>query len=708
MAGELTVPVAPTRVGETAAILQPITSTASTYAKLGDVVHNVAMKIENDRLDRQMGRAQVDVEKDLGELRNEMEALGDPDEIDQVYAARVDEIRQRYLNGTNDKGRRLVDKRNEERFGLAFDSVANRHGLALGTKTVALRQSEKAATFANYDAVAANEAARTSGEGRDEIYQNYDAYVDKLVDDGIKNPEQGAALKLDFRSRTESAEAIGLIQSDPEGYLELAEAGAFNNLDPETLARNTNSARTQIAERDRAEATAVDKREREENAAWKKDLDGAVAAAAAGRYSPAIELLGNPEVLRRLPEEAAQLEAALALSGEGKNIGTMTPAELTAALEEEKKAPASRKWQLERQDLIEQTLKADKAGWARDPISYAREKGLPGFDVELPEFDPANPETFGEVLEQRVRLASELVEKGYVAKAPLPLTTDEIAGLKAMTVATEDPEMRAALAGTLATSIGPDGMAKLGLDQSFVFAGGLASEGRAGPKLLGEVMKGQTKLASKLVELPPLKERHEAIFDQVGSLFEGVPGGDGALAGVVSTADALYAQRTATQGPLDDIDEAVYKQALHEALGGTGTWDDTGSATGGVADIRGKTTFMPAGIPHDMAESALDNLSYEVGRSEKNGGFRDPDAPARAGERVLETFETMSLTGGVPQYGERALSGDEWEAAEIVAVGDDEYLIGYRSSDGTLRTATDSTSGQAFRFSMRRLIEAMQ
>ena len=161
---ELTVPRAPVTVGRTATIRHESPGTGELAAAFGNRLLAFGTALEADRLDREMARLKVDMTRDLGELRLQVEDMGDPDAAGAAWDAGVASIRKNYLTGTGENGRPRVDKKNEGNFGLAFDDLTNTHALAIGRRGLALRQSQRAATYYDYGNVAAAQAVTADPE----------------------------------------------------------------------------------------------------------------------------------------------------------------------------------------------------------------------------------------------------------------------------------------------------------------------------------------------------------------------------------------------------------------------------------------------------------------------------------------------------------------------------------------------------------------
>jgi hypothetical protein len=138
---QLSMPYAGTNPGRPAqAQPQPVDGRAGAVADFGQVMLDVGTALENDRLDREIKRAQVDMTRELNDLRLQVEGIGDPDAADAAWQQGVEQLRSAYVAPAAD-GRARISPANADRFGLAFDDLANRHASSLGARSLELRQS---------------------------------------------------------------------------------------------------------------------------------------------------------------------------------------------------------------------------------------------------------------------------------------------------------------------------------------------------------------------------------------------------------------------------------------------------------------------------------------------------------------------------------------------------------------------------------------
>lgn len=695
----LTVPKAPISAGRAADTTVRYQNPGPEMAQLGQEMFQMGALLENDRLDRQMSRLQVGMTRDLGTLRQQVEAMGDPDVAGAAWDQGLTELRNSYMTGVDENGRPRVDEKNAENFNLAFDDLSSRHGLAIGGRTMALRQSERAATFMDYERTAAIEAARTDPDTRAQIYATYDSEADKMVANGIWSPEQGATNKMAFREETQNTGAIELVTADPARFLELNAAGAYDFLPPERAASYAVQAQGRLDAMTAAEARQAEAARKERAAKIDTRLDQIIDIVGDDRVAVDEAWLNSAEV--KASPKYAETMAAIALRDEQPGIATMTPAELDAAVAAEAARPVGQPFQTERLKVL--TAARDKAreGYSTDPIAYARTAGLPVPD--LPELNAEDPAAFVEGVAARVTFGRELQQDGYT-NAPAIFDQDEAASVKAALTVEQDPADRARLAGALVASVrqrggSPSQLANVFDDPVLSHVGGfIAAGGNAG--LATEILRGEQVMAQGNVVMPPVADRMAPVFDQIGVLFADIPGGEAQQATVTAAADALYAVRQRRIDPTGDIDEDLYSQVLHEVMGGTGAFGSS-DARGGVAEINGRLTMLGRGVSAEDVEVTVDAIERDLTpapllRARANAVDRTPS-------RAAEVLTKAGRTGGVPAINGVPLTADDWDGASFVAVGPDRYAIMLDVADG--KQASDSTDPETpFIFSMKDLL----
>lgn len=678
----LTVPKAGVFGGATASPRFEADQTGDMVAQFGQRMLEIGSQIKADRLDRQMNRVQVDMTRDLGEARNEFDQMGDPDEIDRLWPQRVAEIREKH--------RQSLDPENADRFDLAYDDLANRQAFAIGRRSIDLRQSQRMATWSDYRAVAGQQAVAVDADTREALYQQFDAQTDSLVSNGIMTPEKAAEEKRLFREQTQNTHVIGQISDDPQGFLDRADAGEYGYLPPEQVARYRAQATSNIAAAEARAIRQADLDAKEQSALIGRRLVEIAQIADADRIAVDESFLALPEV--QAHPDFPKAKAAIDLRTERADLPFMTPAQMDALIAQEESKPIDAPFRAARLKVLEERRDAALEGWARDAIAFAEKSG---FRVpEMPDIEAAPVAEIEAAIQKRAAFAEGLLEGGFT-KGVQALTLDEREALKSALSVDADPARRAELASALARN----NAAHLIEDPVAQHVGGLLVSG--GSEALGRsILRGQQVLAQDNIVLPALKDRLDPAFDQIGALFADAQGGEATQASIVAATDALYAARQRRVDPAAPINETVYKQALHEVMGGTGTFDSD-EATGGVARVAGRLTVIPMGVSATSAERARKLLYRDlIGVGAGGGPTADPSAKMRQGQ---DSMRQVSLSGGVPTIGGEVIGADDWDDAEFVATGPDEYQLVIPTQDGVI-TALDSDSKEPFVFSLTRLI----
>lgn len=719
---ELTVPRAPNIVGRTANEQFEAPEAGAAVAQFGNRMLQFGTALEADRLDRQMSRLRVDMTKDLGELRLQVEEIGDPEAAGAAWDQGIARLRQTYQTGTDERGRPRIDKKNAENFGLAFDDLSNTHALALGGRFLALRQSQRAATYYEYSTVAGDQAAKADPATRDKLYADFDEETDRQVAAGTMDPERAAKAKTEFRQRTENAAAIELQAADPQGLIEALDGDEFANLDPETRARYGVSAQAEVDRRAAADQRAAETAAKEWEAKTGRQLDDLADIYSAGRTPQNAAILADKSLQEHpvLGPKARKALAAEQLATEIPDLAAKTPDELKALIAAEKKRPIRDPWETERLPVLEAQLAVSLDGWKTDPIGFAQKNPDMAVPV-LPEFDPSNPDAFVDAVGARVTYGKGLKEKGYVkaaGKAAPFLSREEQASVKAALAVEQDPIARAALGAALFNEVmamggDPGQIEALAADPVLSWTAGQMAKKAIVPAIAAEILTGQQVLAAKTVVMPPLEARNGETFAYLGTLFNEMPNGDFRKRQVVDAADALFAARIRELKPGEEIPEGLYKQALHEVYGGTGV-AGSADAKGGVQEFRDIPTILEPGMSPAAIEQTFATLVDHM-RVETNGNGAEVIAATEALPEVPTStvLQSVSRSGGVPTSGGEPLEESDFvggpfklfeKGLTLKWVGYDSYVLVL--DQGTGQMAEDSTRpGTAYVFSLKRLMQ---
>lgn len=692
----LTVPRSNASPGRAARAVGVEPNTAGdALANLGQTMFEVGTAVENDRLDRQMQRLQVDMTRDLNQLRLETEQIGDPDTAEQSWQTGIQNLRQTYETGRGQDGRQLVDPKNTERFGLAFDDLANRHAFGIGRRTLELRNAERQATYMAYTHEAAKAYATGDEEVRAGTLADLDAMVDADVRAGRIDASEGQRRKQEFRADGDNARAIAMISVDPEGFQAARKAGEFAGLEATLLARYDAAAISSIEQKAKAAQTAADKAAKEQEAAIGDRLGEIRGIAGEGAVAVDEAFLDRPEV--KAHPDYGQTQAAISLREEGKQLKVMSPQALRDAIAQEEGRKVKHKWETERLALMRETLADHEAGYAKDPLAYAEREGL---DVPtLPEFDINDPVSFGKAVGERVVFAEQLRQEGYTENLRY-FTNDEREALKDAASVEADPSERAALARQLAVSLSaadPAAISELGLDPVFSYVGEAQVSGGMGARQAQTILRGQQVIDAGNVVMPPEKDRVDAGFQVLDALFADLPDGEKLQSTIREATDAHYAATIRKSDPTADIDEDLYLRSLHEVLGGVGEANARG-ATGGIQVVRDVATMLPPGVSVDQVEGALDRLGRV--RASPAAGQR----PALQDDAAQLEQQLRAISGGqVPDFGGERPTAQDLEDLQLQAVGPDRYIFVYQAGDRWYQVYDEE--GQPYSFSMKALLQ---
>lgn len=715
----LTVPKSNARPGRAARPGPVVPNEAgAALAELGQTLEAVGTAVENDRLDRQMQRLQVDMMRDLNGLRLEAEKIGDPDAAEAAWAEGVERIRASYGQPGED-GRPRLDPKNEERFNLAFDGLADRHAFSLGRRTIELRNAQRQANFLAYAHAATQTYATGDDEMRAATLADLDAMIEADLASGRIDAAEAQRRKMAFRSDGDNARAIQLIGADPDGFLQASKAGEFAGLPAEVLARYEVQAESAIAKRQKAAAEAEQKALDARNKEIGRRLDEIGNIADDGRVAVDEAFLATPEV--QAHPTYNETRAKIALRDEGLDIAAMSPAQLRAQIEQERSRKVAHEWETERLKVLEDALERHETGYESDPVGYALELGR---DVpELPEFDPSDPNSFAAALGERLEWSAREVEQGFSRRVAV-LSDEDRKTLQSVADKAADPDTRLALAQALAAGLGRDAgvrtAADLGKDGVFGWVTDLLAQG-ADPSVARDILDGESKLSSDLVKAP---SRSVAI-----ELFEEVTGGDfrdlnSLSASVLDATLALYAAENPTDDP-KSIDEDKFRTALNRALGassgrggGIATFDTIGEWGG----IRGRadnfTTVLPVGVSEQDVTDGMRAILQDLtpGRREVIPGATAYDE--NQGRDIPVTFDrlnALSLSGAPADFGDPNAEGydpaglfSQLRFAPVWADGrpQDVYVL-YRQNrvSGRPQPLRD-VNGRPFTISLKQLVRA--
>lgn len=658
-------------------------------ARFGEAIGRIGDALETDRLDRAMVRARIDMQRGLGQAALDLKSEGDPDALDAGWEQRSTALRQQVVDG--------ADPRIRARVGLAFDELSDRHALSIGARALDLRQS---AVLAGLDEQA--EAYVASAPGADPGVRaanlaHLQDSVGEAMARGVITPQEASQRLRGATAGGATAVAIGDSARDPAGFLTRLDAGEYADLDPLERERMRAGAQKEVERQVAVRGQAID-----------KELDAIVELSAKGVTAAQAGLLDDPEVQAR--PKYAQARAAVDLTTEQPALGIMTVGELDTLIAEEKKKPIVRQWQAERLQVLEAKREAAATGWSTDPVAYAGSVGVQVPALDFGALDSGDPGALARQLQVRQAWGQALAGQGYGdAVAAMPLSQEEQAELKRRTAVGEDPLARASLAAALVAGLGPRRASQVSGDPVFAHMGGFIAAGGA-VATAREVFRGEQAIASGTVKLPPEKDRLGAGASAVGDVFAAMPGGAAIQAQVSAAADALYAARMAGTDPGGPINSAKWQQALQDVMGGTGSGSN---ARGGIREVRGAATILPAGVRARDVERSLFLLTNQglaqvadapgagdmVGAWQPEGGQVLPDTAY-----MTPILATISTDGRVPDVGGQPMRARDMDYITLRATGPDAFVFVYRNGGDRPEQVLAAADGRPWTFSMTKLL----
>lgn len=694
----LTVPKAGSVAGRAAAPRFENHSAGGDVAQLGRVMTSIGQRVEADILGRERQRLNVDMMKDLNDLRLEISQIGDPDQAATAWDTRAAELRKSYFESGDEDGTPRVSAKNSEAMGLAFDELSNRHSFSVGRQVIEGRHSQHRANLMKFEHEAVRQAEFAGPEMRSTYIGQYTDHIHNLVASGVVDAAAGQKMITDFSGSWDKAYAIGLVDTDPQSFLDMSSSGNLPGLDGELQARLRVQARSNIEQASSAADRAL--------VAEKKKADKALAdrfadirdVVASGMQSADLDLLSTEEA--KAHPDYAKTMASVSLAQEQPDLARMTPGQIDALIAGEKSRPVKKAHQTERLEELERLKSEFTRGYEQDPVAYAAQAGL--YVPDLPDFDPSNPVAFARGLQARVQMAAEMEEEGYLKEGRF-FSDAERDAIDELVDSDQDPKSRLALAKSVALALGSStGMSasKISDDPTFSWSTSLLAQG-APERTAYDILAGQTKLDKNTVVAPNRNDAKVLFHEETDQIFNDLPG---LTDQVLGSAIAIYAEGN----PIDDsgeIDDKKFASAVQRALGGS-------EGVGGFDEITAigdrHTIPLPARVDHKVLDKTLDQVRHSL---KKNWDASRPKG-SRWVDPNLSILEGASLTGAAPNLGdpksERYAPDDIWDDLQLAPVWPDgqpadRYAL-YRVRNGHKIFVRD-TDGNTFTMSLGRLIE---
>lgn len=690
----LTVPKAGVIGGATASPRFEADQTGNAMADFGSQLMQIGTEIRHDREQRGLGRARVEMMQGFNDLQTEFDQIGDPDRIDTEYGPRVQELRDRTLANVPESVRADAE--------IAFDEMSVAHATRQGRRAVGLRQSAELATVM----AAGDELVRAASIGDADTQAAYldqvNDQLDSLVARGVMQPDEAQRIRSQVGGQMESARATRMLSEDPGALVQAIDAGEFTSLGGDQQqgwrARGVTASRANAA---RAEAETARSRSEFLGQVSQLAKDGTAVLRKGQPYARAAEiadLLADPEIAA-LPE-MQEYAATVMLTEQRPEIAVLPPAEKRKLLAELERQPLDKPYEADTVTALRGMIEADEKQFREDPLGHAAEIGLKAAPA-LPDPTTASPEELVAGLRSRAQYSQSLVAGGYVDRGNARIFTPAEREQWGRLVAPgQSPEVRARMAGDLASALGPQAEAaaqEIGADPVFAYVGGGLANGM-NERVGREVFEGQRIIEGQQVKMPAVPDRRQSFFGTFSSLFfDGVADGwadqSGARDQITAAADALYAYRMRGKVATGEwsngqIVETEYLQAVHEVMGGTGKYNKR-DARGGLQTVRDQITILPAGVSGGDVGDRLDMLAASM------------DIPDDA--NVL--LRQIAVSGNRPDMGGQLPDSTSLRRMNIRAIGGDQYVLTWPNQNTGELTVVMGDDGKPFVMSLSALLK---
>lgn len=699
----LTLPNAGTSPGRAARAV-PLTgdNSGELISQLGDVMLDAGLKLEAEKLDRSFRRNQVDMTRDLNDLRLQVEAIGDPDQSSAAWDEGLADLRRSYMAPGED-GALRVHPKNAEQFTLAFDDLANRHAYKVGARNLSLRQSERAATYDRYVFEATRAGATADVQTRQTMIEAGEEQIAALQLSGVWDAEQAEAARQDLRTGMASGAALEAMNGDPERFLQRLDAGEFDDLEPTARARYRVAATDALAKDALAAQKLAEKAAKDHRDAVNSDLSRIASLGDTTRLDPRDRAFVDSKDVRDLAKVDPEVDLArrkvlarMSLDEDKDLYSALSPVELRRVIADERARPVRHKFQEERLQVLEEHLDRVEGAVNADPIGHVRDVlGIKVPDLVIGD-DIAD---FERGVAARKQLSGWMMDRGFI-KGDVLFQPEERKQIKAALAADQDPAARQTLIAGLTRQLGPAAMTVLEAatgDKATAHTASLVAFGAA-PDVVADILTGQKRMADGTANRPSDAALSE-VFD---SVTDGMFGDQHELqARIMRAAEAIYAEEN-PHADSGKVDSDELRKAVNRALGGDG-------AIGGLVDVnpRGARNEYKVPVPPGVSEQALDMTMGALAIGLRRRPVRN-DAGEVTGINAadLSPFVAASINGAAPDFGDGSAAAlfEDLRILPIWADGKpaDRYVFVRETAAGPI--ALKSADGDRYEFSLRRLV----
>ncbi len=658
----ITVPQAGVIAGRAPQNVQVATpDTGEVLFGFGQRMAEIGSGLKKEALGRELGQARLNMMTGLNELRLKFAQIGNPDQIDREWGPQTTALRTQIMGGLNPE--------NQADAGMMFDELAQTHTFAVGQTALAARQSQKIATINATGDLTARVAATSDPQTAMQYQGQYFNGLQALVADGTLSAEDAQARYQAMLTASDEGRMTILLTENPEALIAGIDGKQLGqSMDPGTSQGWRTRAAAVVATRQTAAAAS--------GLAAAKDLlkDGAAVLRKGGSFAnttAANAALLDPAI-RATPEARQYVEAAV-LAREMPDFAGLPLDQKRARLATAAATPKADSSQFDRQDAMAASIAEHEAAIKTGTLwSYATATaGLPA-PRPLPDPAQSTDAALTAALTTRAHAVAGLQATGLAGTAPAPIfTPDERAVWGALATAGASPADQTRLAMALG-ALGrdaPRAATELGAGDTFAYLSSGLAAGAIAPQLASQVFEGVKVQERNQTPLPGIATRRSLFFTKFSGLFAdgtivapGLPPIDESAARdqVLTAADALYAyrQRNVAPEPQGGINEEAYKQALHEVLGGKGSYD-TDTATGGIATLHSRDGSYMSLLPANVAAAEVDAAktamltrwfrkppTFEIRVSDWN----DVGGDAASWARISHNGAVPAIGGALPEY----------------------------------------------------------
>ena len=635
----------------------------------GTAVNIVSQQKERQR-SLQMQEARVSAVEQIGALRTEFERDTNVVGLSDRFTSATDDAMQAIAET-------LPEGQMRDAFLLDVRQAREPQRAAIARREFALEADIARANTNRATRAYVNQAADApDDESQDAILSEAAAHITAMVDAGYYSEVEGDALITQIAEDTTLATAMRTAADDPAGFLENKDAGAYGAIDPVTLERMETSARADIA---RIDATAARAAEVEAEAQAKiltSDVDDAVSIIESG-----LPFDGLLELQARVSgtEEEARLNATIRAAGTEGNFAVLSPPQMDAVIAEAKADPTADPDDIARIERLEAMREQTAQSLANDPLTHVAERGITDVaPIDLTDFAAVSG---------RIAQAETIAVQYATGDGPISaryFTNPERDTLKAQ-IASGDAETQLTIATQLVSSFGdraPSVLAEIGADDPLFQMAGSLVWSTNDPSAARIMLQGRT-LAAEGNGAKVDGATRGSTRATIAGMF--LPGSQDRAALLIQAAEAHYAAAGMLIDP--EAEPAQKRDAFMRSLQAVAGQVTRGGVTyGGLQEVNGHTTLLPATINAVIAEDAMTTW----------GG---------------DHWGAASVTGGQPYWGNRPLweliGSRDIDPGDIYpqSIGGGQYLVGIDRGDGQRRYLTDDTAPDGlFRMNLDALV----